>query len=234
MSPLRRHVGRLLEDVKFQRIVNAEGMALVTSSLPHLSRLDITLAKDAAPFHFPPSIRCLSLGLSEFTSPPALQAAISAVVRLQHLEALTLRFGWGQQAVRDVSFAPLAGVANLTTLGFHWLEATEQQMQQLRSLHQLRTLDCHQGTISLSALLALPHQLQLTKLAGITIATEEDSAAVANLPALTCLRAVDVRVLHADFLQQQHLPALQSLGLGFVVVSADAPAVDIPRAIAAL
>ncbi len=63
------------------------------------------------------------------------------------------------------------------------------------------------------------------------MSAEEDAAALVTLPTLRKLTLVAVRLHHADFVQ--HLPALTSLTIGFIVEEG-ANAVDIPRVMAAL
>ncbi len=230
LSPLRRHVGALSEPegIASWRTLSADEMELVASSLPHLSRLGIKLAANAAPVRFPPSMRSLTLDMSVYSDVPALQGVVNAIAQLQQLEALTLHFYRNRDTARGVSFAPLARIGSLTSLKLWFVQTTELHVEQLRSLHQLRKFDCSFSTISLSALLALPHQLQLTELEGINVATEEDSAALATLPSLTKLVTSGTALRHADFLQ--HLPALATLSLGFGVGGA----VQIPNVVAAL
>ncbi len=152
--------------------------------------------------------------MSKYTSPPALQGVIDAIARLQQLHTLDLSFAVGEPIpARDVSFAPLTRIGSLTGLKICRLSATKQHVEQLRLMHQLRKLDCYLCTISLSALLALPHQLQLTELCYLDVKTDADSAALATLPSLAELVTSGTTLRHADFLQ--HLPALATLSLGF-------------------
>ncbi len=72
----------------------------------------------------------------------------------------------------------------------------------------------------------------MTRLDCIDVATEEDSAALANLPTLTSFRQTSLTLRHADFLQR--LPALTLLELGFDSDEDGGQAVEIPRVMAAM
>ncbi len=214
LSPLRRHVSTLRIGGG-DHLISAEQMNLVRFSMPHLTALTVRLASDASPVQFPPSLRALTLFLFHYRNLPALQQPVDAIARLQHLETLELRFMIGESLPRSVSFAPLSRAAHLTSLRIGALRFTSRQVQQLRMLHQIRrfSLVAYISELSVSALLAPPHQLQLTELDGIGLETEADGAALTTLPSLTTLHLPLIKLRHVEFLHR--IPALTSLTLGF-------------------
>ncbi len=230
LSSIGRHVGTLsIAPTKMS--VSAEQMALMHFRLRNLTSLELRLEVDAAPLQFPPLLRSMNLDLSQYSNVAALQQVIDAISQLRHLERLRLGFNKNNQHALcgGISLASLARTPTLTSLELDQFLFSEQHLQQLRSLHQLRRLCPRFSVLPVSDLLASPHQLQLTELDSARVMSEEDAAALTTLPSLQTSK-LGCAISHADFLL--HLPALTLLGLAFTVASPTA--VDIPRVMDAL
>jgi hypothetical protein len=137
------------------------------------------------------------------------QQAIAVIGRMRYLTELMLR-SWSA----ELDFSLLAGASKLEVLqlesSFFQQKLTATQSQQLRQLHGLRSLQC--SSVSLSTLLVLPHQLQLSELS-CSIDSEADAAALAYLPSLTKLTLSMAVNAPLDLLA--HLPLLTSFSLFF-------------------
>lgn len=112
--------------------------------------------------------------------------------------------------------------------------ATVAQTRQLRSLRHLRRLDFSHSVVAFNQLFAKPQEMNhLNQVAFVDCQSDEDAAALANIPTLTKLfiQSRTYLLRHVDFLH--HLPALNTLFLGFVCDGLSISA-DIPRVIMAL
>jgi len=222
-SPLRRHVSHLRVDLDTP--CSTDLLAQFAERMPHLHSLDSMLHITPHAVVFQPQLRSLRLrARPSFHFKGIHQLAIDAAARLQHLTDLTL-----DRLVPGASYAPLTVVPTLTRLDLagagRWKEDLAAQAQQLRALHQLRSLSA--CVLPLSVLLASPHQLQLVDLTA-RAQSEADVSALASLPALTRLQLKRLKAPHVDFLHS--LPVLTSLHLSF----AHETVVDVPRCTAVL
>ena len=187
-SPLAPHVKHL---GSFDRLLETSD-ALVLLSRPPISLLSLACEVDLSV----PSRLFLGVSLRSLTirlrgnpeDVPAINDAIVTISRLPFLSELDL---WLPSFFPEISFAPLAGAAQLQELccapnGDE--EPSHDQLDQLRMLPKLRTMKVHNlcGE-DLLYLLRAPHALQWQQIHLINEIDDDEATALSNLPTLTDL-----------------------------------------------
>ena len=219
-SPLAVHVqhyGR-----RFPEDTSCDDLFILPFSLISL-RCAVDLSPPASRLSLGSSLQSLRLQLvGDANTAADINDAIVTVSQLPFLEELDL---WLPLFFPEVSFAPLASAPQLTVFRCSTPDnddgqPTHPQLDQLRMLFRLHTLDVNLSGVSLIYLLRAPHALQWQQIHRLIIEIDDElAAALSNLPTLTKLEAyscrsvaflpalLHLRTLTLDMVSDVHLAA---------------------------
>jgi hypothetical protein len=229
-STLVRHVGSLATTL---RLVPAQFAQLVIR-MPALTCLDVSLDLTQADAflalpcdRLPVALRELRLDLSTrvAATPVQLCAAAAFAARLPSLDFLW----WQLTSFAGVDFSPLADAPSLRRLELR--SRTDEgafshaQINQLRALRQLVSLNAPLPSPSLLSLLAAPCPLtHLEHLVHLHLWDDASRAALAHVPSFT--RLSDMDVSHRGTVYLRGLPRLRYLELAFLPEEEDPPPLE--------
>jgi hypothetical protein len=217
ISRLARHITALDSSFFPDNVLDAEDLCILAQGLPHLQALqcDLRMSRGRTAFSFPKHLLQLSLKLlpvqveavtaADVTKMNAVIAAVSLLSRIRKIYFNIYH------VLEPVSLAPLARTMSLRDLTFN-PEASgisDEQIDQLRGMHQLERLDIRVSEAHRYArLLATPHNLLLKELA-IWDYNDDCVVLLPLLPSLTKLRFSSLNFDSFDFLRG--LPNVRSI-----------------------
>ena len=203
-SPLLRHVGRVGAHDQSEIQLSAS-QACSLALLSNLRVLRMELDCDTAVMPELPA-RLTELRLL-FTGQSALDpdAVIRAAATLVHLTALSLVIRSVPVDCRPLQSLPALRVLELDC-GLVW---NLEQLDQLRAMPSLDSINIHASNDSLALLLRTPHQLRWKRVAADLTLEPDDSAMLTGIPSLTWLSCS--LACKVDFMLS--LPALRYLDL---------------------
>ena len=208
---MARHVADLEVIVNVR--MSADEVESVALKMPRLRRLKCwaPLLPVDGPMLFPLGLHELEIwAFDRIFSAAEINAVVAATSRLEQLQSLSLLI-WRIDPL--ISFAPLAALPLFRLLSINVRIAanlSHAQVEQLRALPRLRTLNIHPVPASLlRRLLAQPHDLQWQRISLPSPLRDADTALLPRLPSLTSLDLNWRYLSGLDFLQG--LPNLSSL-----------------------